>query len=122
MRLALKTKSESRLLQKIQDRQVRRVKPNTVRLNPARPCEKLTEVKQFVNTNCETECESFEPPIIQDSGLDYYKINTKVLSKGEDLGEGYARRVETNVSTTLTPSPSPQRGERELLRGIAGFT
>ncbi|MBR6162965.1 type II secretion system protein [bacterium] len=36
-----------------------------------------------------------------------YKINTKVLSEGEDLGEGSARRVKINESTTLSPSPSP---------------
>jgi len=39
--------------------------------------------------------------------LNDYGINTKVLSVGEDLGEGSARRVNINESTTLSPSPSP---------------
>ena len=35
-----------------------------------------------------------------------YELNNKVLSEGEDLGEGSARRVIINESTTLSPSPS----------------
>ncbi|MBR6163646.1 type II secretion system protein [bacterium] len=40
-----------------------------------------------------------------------YVINTKVLSWGEDLGEGFARRVTANECSPLSPSPSPSERE-----------